>query len=198
MSDQSLQLIQSKIYEIRNEPVMIDRDLAEMYGIETRVLNQAVKRNIDRFPSDFMFQLTEEEFKHWKSQIVMSNSINMGLRRPPYVFTELGVAMLSSVLNSKVAIQVNIGIMRAFVYVRRTLSNQSKNGVPELQKEVIELKEYMEAVFSDYNDINEDTRVQLELINQTLAELQMANKLIASKPRRQIGFIPDNREERAK
>lgn len=198
MSDQSLQLIQSKIYEIRNEPVMIDRDLAEMYGIETRVLNQAVKRNIDRFPSDFMFQLTEEEFKHWKSQIVISNSINMGLRRPPYVFTELGVAMLSSVLNSKIAIQVNIGIMRAFVYVRRTLSSQSKNGVTELHKEIIELKEYMEDVFSDYNDINEDTRLQLELINQTLAELQTANKLIASKPRRQIGFIHDNSEVNTK
>ena len=88
--------------------------------------------------------------------------------------------------------------MRAFEYVRRTLSTQSKNGVSELQKEVIELKEYMEAVFSDYNDINEDTRMQLELINQTLAELQTANKLIASKPRRQIGFIPSNGEEHTK
>ena len=90
-----LQIIQSKIYEIRGQKVMLDRDLAEMYGVETRVLNQAVKRNIERFPSDFMFQLTDEEMKIWKSQIVMSNSVKMGVRRNPYAFTELGVAMLT-------------------------------------------------------------------------------------------------------
>ena len=89
---------------------MIDRDLAELYGVETRALNQAVKRNIERFPDDFMFQLTPDEFEQWKSQIVMSNSIKMGMRRMPYVFTELGVAMLSSVLNSKTAIQINMGL----------------------------------------------------------------------------------------
>ena len=90
---------------------MIDRDLAEMYGVQTKALNQAVKRNIERFPEDFMFQLTTEETQNWKSQIVTTNSIKMGLRRNPYAFTELGVAMLSSVLTSKIAIQVNIGIM---------------------------------------------------------------------------------------
>jgi len=93
---------------------MLDRDLAEIYGVETKVLNQAVKRNIERFPSDFMFQLTEKEMQDWRSQFVTSNSIKMGLRRKPYAFTELGVAMLSSVLNSKTAIQINMGIMRAF------------------------------------------------------------------------------------
>ena len=96
----NLQLIQSKIYEIRGQKVMLDRDLAELYGVETRTLNQAVKRNKERFPIDFMFQLTNEELEFWKSQIVMSNSIKMGIRRNPYAFTELGVAMLSSVLNS--------------------------------------------------------------------------------------------------
>ena len=83
---------------------MLDRDLAELYGVETRALNQAVKRNAERFPNDFMFQLTEEEFNNWKSQIVMSNSTKMGLRKKPLVFTEQGVAMLSSVLNSEIAI----------------------------------------------------------------------------------------------
>ena len=118
-----LELIQSKIYEIRGQKVMLDRDLAEMYGVETRTLNQAVKRNIDRFPVDFMFQLTDEETKIWKSQIVITNSIKMGVRRNPFAFTELGVAMLSSVLNSKTAIQINMGIMRAFVAVRQMLVN---------------------------------------------------------------------------
>lgn len=92
-----LELIRSKIYEIRGQKVMLDRDLAEMYGVETRALNQAVKRNVDRFPEDFMFRLTDEEVEIWKSQIVMSNSVKMGMRRNPYAFTELGVAMLSSV-----------------------------------------------------------------------------------------------------
>lgn len=91
-----IQQIQRKIYEIRGQRVMIDRDLAEMYGVETRVLNQAVKRNIERFPEDFMFQLSDIEFDSWKSQIVISNADNMGLRKKPYAFTELGVAMGSN------------------------------------------------------------------------------------------------------
>ena len=183
-----LELIQRKIYEIRGQKVMLDRDLATMYGVETRALNQAVKRNMERFPEDFMFQLTDEETTDWKSQIVMSNSIKMGLRRNPYAFTELGVAMLSSVLNSKAAIQVNMGIMRAFVAVRQMISLPSATQFLQLQNEVKELKEYLEEVFTDQNDINEDTRMQLELINQTLAELQ-AQKRLAEKPRNPIGFI---------
>ena len=185
---EQLEVIQSRIYDIRGQKVMLDRDLAEMYGVETRALNQAVKRNTDRFPVDFMFQLTDEETEIWKSQIVMSNSIKMGVRRNPYVFTELGVAMLSSVLNSKTAIQINMGIMRAFVAARQLLLNPPTDPVRELQSEVKELKEYIEEVFADYNDINDDTRMQLELINQTLAELQ-AQKALADKPRNPIGFI---------
>ena len=185
---EQLEVIQSKIYDIRGQKVMLDRDLAEMYGVETRALNQAVKRNTDRFPVDFMFQLTDEETEIWKSQIVMSNSIKMGVRRNPYVFTELGVAMLSSVPNSKTAIQINMGIMRAFVAARQLLLNPPTDPVRELQSEVKELKEYIEEVFADYNDINDDTRMQLELINQTLAELQ-AQKALADKPRNPIGFI---------
>lgn len=191
---EQLEVIQSKIYDIRGQKVMLDRDLAEMYGVETRALNQAVKRNTDRFPVDFMFQLTDEETEIWKSQIVMSNSIKMGVRRNPYVFTELGVAMLSSVLNSKTAIQINMGIMRAFVAARQLLLNPPTDPVRELQSEVKELKEYIEEVFADYNDINDDTRMQLELINQTLAELQ-AQKALADKPRNPIGFITPKKRE---
>lgn len=191
---EQLQLIQSKIYEIRERKVMLDRDLAEMYGVETRILNQAVKRNIDRFPKDFMFQLTDEELDIWRSQIVMSNSIKMGMRRNPYAFTELGVAMLSSVLNSKTAIQINMGIMRAFVAIRQIIATPPADKFAELQKEVRELKEYIEEGFADYNDINEDTRMQLELINETLAELQVQNAQ-RKFPRKPIGYLA-NREKR--
>ena len=187
-SMEQLQVIQSKIYEIRGQKVMLDRDLAEMYGVQTKVLKQAVKRNIDRFPEDFMFQLTSEETQNWRSQFVTSNSIKMGIRRNPYAFTELGVAMLSSVLNSKTAIQINMGIMRAFVAVRQMITLPKTDQLTELQNEVKELKDYIEEVFADYNDINDDTRMQLELINQTLAELQ-AKKKLEEKPRRRIGFI---------
>ena len=183
-----LLVIQSKIYEIRGRKVMLDRDLAEMYGVLTKVLNQAVKRNPDRFPEDFMFQLTNEETQNWKSQIVTTNSIKMGVRRNPYAFTELGVAMLSSVLNSKTAIQINMSIMRAFVAIRHIAFTPPKDELQELQNDVRQLKEYIEDVFTDYNDINEDTRIQLELINKTLAELQIQKKLF-NKPRNPIGFV---------
>ncbi|MEW6379859.1 MAG: ORF6N domain-containing protein [bacterium] len=102
---------------------MFDRDLAMMYGVETRVLNQAVRRNIARFPDDFMFRLTKEEMENWRSQIVISNSDKMGLRHKPLAFTELGIAMLSSVLNSERAIQVNIQIMKIFTKMREMLIN---------------------------------------------------------------------------
>ena len=118
--------IETKILTIRNQQVMIDRDLAELYGTETKVLNQAVKRNIERFPEDFMFQLNEEEFINWRSQFVTSNSDKMGLRRPPYAFTEQGVAMLSSVLKSPTAVDVNIKIMRAFVAMRHFFQNNAQ------------------------------------------------------------------------
>ena len=183
-----LQVIQSKIYEIRGQKVMIDRDLAEMYDVPTKVLNQAVKRNIDRFPSDFMFQLTDKELEDWRSQFVTSNSIKMGMRRKPYAFSELGVAMLSSVLNSKTAIQVNINIMRAFVVIRQMLITSPISKTTMLQQELKELKEYIEEVFADYNDINDDTRLQLELINKTLAEFQLQKRL-SDRPYNPVGFI---------
>ena len=180
-----LQLIQSKIYEIRGQKVMLDFDLAEMYEVETRVLNQAVKRNIRRFPDDFMFQLTVNEWDNLKSQFVISRW--GGTRKLPFAFTEGGLAMLSGVLNSDIAIQVNINIMRAFVAIRQLIANPPVDRVGELEKQMKELKDYIEDVFADYNDINDDTRIQLELINQTLAELQ-SRKKIEEKPRNPIGF----------
>ena len=117
--------IQNRIYTIRNVQVMIDRDLAELYGVETRAVNQAVKRNIERFDEDFMFQLTEDELENWKSQIVISNSIKMGLRKPPYVFTEQGVYMLATVLKSKTAIEVTKQIMRTFSKMKSFLQNNA-------------------------------------------------------------------------
>ena len=185
-----LQLIQSKIYEIRGHKVMIDRDLAELYQVTTGNLNKSVQRNIKRFPSDFIFQLTKEEFDQLKTNLIFQNGISNwgGTRKLPYAFTEQGLAMLSGILSSDTAIQVNINIMRAFVAVRRLISNPPVDKNAELREEMKKLKDYMEEIFADQNDINEDTRIQLELINQTLAELQVHQKL-SDKPRRPIGFI---------
>lgn len=184
--------IQHRIYEIRGQKVMLDRDLAELYGVETRMLNQAVKRNIERFPEDFMFRLTTEEFVDWKSHIVMSNSVKMGLRKLPFAFTELGVAMLSSVLSSKTAIQINMGIMRAFVAVRQSIANLPDTDLrlSRLEQNFKDLKSDLEEIFADYNDINEDTRIQLEMINESLAELQTDKKRMIKRPK--IGFYPTN------
>ena len=115
--------VESLIRVIRGQQVMLDRDLAELYGVETRRLNEQVKRNIERFPEDFMFQLTKEEFENWKSQFATSNSIVMGARKRPYAFTEQGVAMLSGVLKSPTAVEANIRIMRAFVSMRHFMVN---------------------------------------------------------------------------
>ena len=190
----NLQLIQSKIHEIRGQRVMLDFDLAEMYGIETRVLKQAVRRNLKRFDGeDFMFELTKEEAS--RSQIV---SLNKGrgsnLKYMPFAFTELGVAMLSSDLNSDIAIEINRGIMRAFVVTRQMLSNPIERRVERIDTQAKELKQYMEEVLVDQNDINEDTMVQLELINQTLAELQVKDGEL--KRRNRIGYrLPGHDED---
>ena len=126
-SDPPIGVIERRIYLIRRQNVMLDRDLAELYDVTTSALNQAVKRNSERFPGDFMFRLDQEEFERWKSQIVMSNpSLKMGARRRPLAFTEQGVAMLSGVLRSKRAVQVNIAIMRTFVQLRRMLGTNKE------------------------------------------------------------------------
>lgn len=131
--------ITNKIYLIRGHKVMLDRDLAEMYAVETRALNQAIKRNATRFPKDFMFQMTNDELLNWKSQNVISNKEKMGLRKPPYVFTEHGVAMLSSVLNSETAIEVNIQIIRTFTEFRTVLIEHT-----ELRLEIEKIKQKLD------------------------------------------------------
>jgi len=178
--------IQYKIYEIRGQRVMLDFDLAEMYGVQTKVMNQAVKRNLGRFPDDFMFQLTKLEFDNLRSQFVTSSW--GGTRYMPFAFTEQGIAMLSSVLKSETAIQINIAIIRAFVAIRHVISQNTPATVSTLQSDLKELKLYIEEVFADYNDINEETRMQIELINQSLAELHTDRKLL-TKPRRPVGFV---------
>ena len=188
-----LQLIRSKIYEIRGQKVMLDFDLAEMYGTETKVLKQSVKRNIRRFPVDFMFKLTKEEFGTLRSQFVTSNKRG-GIRYLPFAFTESGVAMLSSILNSEIAIEININIMRAFIAVRQVLYSPPGDKIEVLENRIKELKQYMEEVFMDQNDINEDTRIQLELINQTLSELQAKDRGL--KERNRIGYILPDYEDK--
>ena len=187
--------IQSKIYVIRGQKVMLDRDLAELYDVETRTLNQKVKRNLRRFPSDFMFQMTKEDIEEWKSQIVISNSIKMGLRKPPYAFTQMGVAMLSSVLSSDTAIDTNIYIMRAFVEYN-TIKTLVKYGEFQTLKDRLEkTNAYIEELLEDQNDINEATRAQLEAISTALAELQAEHR--KQPKRRPIGFIqPEDDEEK--
>jgi hypothetical protein len=160
--------IQNLIYEIRGQKVMLDSDLATLYQVQTKVLNQAVKRNLKRFPSDFMFQLTKEEFLNLKSQFVTSSW--GGVRKMPYVFTEQGVAMLSGLLNSDIAIAVNIKIMRAFVQIRK-LSVEHKN----LQEQIQELKQY----FLQYA---KDNNAEIDRINEAI------NLLMDRTKPRKIGF----------
>lgn len=121
-----IERIERAIYLIRGEKVMLDRDLAALYGVATKVLKQAVRRNIDRFPDDFMFVLNPTEFQNWRSQFVTSKADRKGLRYAPYAFTEHGILMLSSVLNSERAIQANIEIMRTFIRLRRMLASNAE------------------------------------------------------------------------
>jgi hypothetical protein len=155
--------ISNRIHLVRGMKVLLDRDLAELYDVEVRVLNQSVRRNIDRFPSDFMFQLSREEFQNLKSQFVTSSW--GGVRKRPLVFTEQGVAMLSSILNSKRAIQVNIAIMRAFVELRKMI-DANKEMLARIQK----LEEKYDAKF--------------QIVFEAIKELMKVDE----EPKRRIGF----------
>ena len=186
-----LELIQSKIHEIRGQRVMLDFDLSEMYNIETKYLKRAVRNNIKRFPIDFMFELTREEWDALRCKICTSNTRG-GTRYMPFAFTEQGVAMLSSVLNSDIAIEVNIGIMRAFVAIRQMATLPKADKLPELERRIANVEKYIEEMFADQNDINEETRAQLDAISMALAELQVKNKELP--PRRKIGFRMSDEE----
>ena len=155
--------IAKKIYLIRDTKVMLDRDLAELYGVETKRLKEQVKRNLDRFPEDFMFELTKEELKNWRSQFATSNKDVMGLRVPPFAFTEHGILMLSSILKSKRAVQVNIQIMRTFTKLRQALLDND-----DLRNDLSELKQITE----------ERIRVVFETLDQLLTVQENPNKKI--------------------
>lgn len=156
----------NKILVIRNQKVILDRDLAVLYNVETRALKQAVRRNIRRFPGDFMFQLTKKEFNIWRSQTVMSKSDQKGLRYPPYAFTEQGVAMLSSVLKSERAIKVNILIMRAFVKLREIISTHKK------------VEEKLKELESKLNEHGEQIIRIIQVINQLITPPEPLKKKI--------------------
>lgn len=186
-----LQNIQNLIYEIRGVRVMLDKDLAELYHVTTGNLNKAVKRNIRRFPPDFMFQLTKEEWDSLRFQIgILETGRGRYTKFLPHAFTEQGLAMLSGVLNSDIAINVNISIMRAFVSLRRVSAVVRKGDLIEMRKDILT---YIDDILADQNDINESTRAQLDAISTALAELQA--KPAEDKPRRPIGFIQPNDEE---
>jgi len=150
--------IENKIYVIREQKVMLDKDLAELYGIETKVVNQAVRRNTERFPLDFMFQLSENEFDSLRSQIVTSKKGRGGTRYLPTVFTEHGVLMLSSVLNSKRAIQVNIEIMRVFARIRKMISDNTelRLEIEQIKKKINNHDKNIELVFSYLDELLEN------------------------------------------
>lgn len=198
-------LVESKIFMIRGKQVMIDRDLAELYGVETKVINQAVKRNIERFPEEFRFQLTAEEYHFLRSQFVTLKEDEESLRSQiatlkdeeksqrgkhskylPYVFTEQGVAMLSAVLHSPTAIQVSIRIMDAFVKLRHYVSSQivktdDKEELAEIRRLLLLHIDYCDKKFSE----------QDEKINQII---QVLNNLIDEpKADRKIGFVNENK-----
>ena len=153
------------IYLIRDKKVMMDRDLADLYGVETAQLKRAVKRNIERFPDDFMFELTKQELEDWRCQFGTSNGVKMGLRYLPMVFTEQGVAMLSSVLRSQRAISVNIQIMRTFTQLRQMLSTHK-----ELKMKIEDMEEKYDSQF----------KIVFDAIKQLLET--------ESKPTKRIGF----------
>ena len=213
-----VEVIKHRIYEVRGLRVMLDRDLAELYGVETKVLNQAVKRNIERFPEDFMFQLDRKDVFFLKSQQVSANEYNADLRSQfvtsspentdtdnkihsksqiatsnwgggrylPYAFTELGIAMLSSVLRSETAIQVNINIMRAFVAIRHAVSAwQGVNlKVEQLTHKVGNLNARVDEILHEQNENNMEMAVQISAINDALDQLREK----PSTPRKRIGY----------
>ena len=184
-----LQVIQNMIYEIRGCKVMLDFELADMYEVETRRLNEAVKRNIKRFPPDFMFQLTKEEWQNLMSQNATSSLSWGGTRKLPYVFTEQGVAMLAGLLNSDMAIDVNIRIMRAFVIMRMALAEYSSTSreIAELWKKVKMLELQDEENIKAVNELSEDTQKSLDDIYWAFAQF-VEKKKMEEKPRRPVGF----------
>ena len=195
------QQIQQMIHFIRGERVILDRDLAILYGVETKLLNKQVKRNIERFPEDFMFQLTNQEFTNLRFQ--NGTSSWGGTRYMPYAFTEEGVAMLSGLLRSPVAIQMNVQIMRAFVYMKNTLAALDKAAVRQgqLELEIEKLRNYMEDILRDQSDINKEVQAQMDAICESLEKLADKMEDLActeKEPLPPIGYEAIDAERKAK
>lgn len=208
--ESNIEIIKDHIYEVRGLRVMLDRDLADLYNVETRALNQAVKRNIDRFPDDFLFRLNKNEWTFLKSQIVISSndattannkdvdanddslksqfviSNRGGDRALPYAFTELGIAMLSSVLRSETAIQVNINIMRAFVMIRQAVAawQETNLKVEQLSHKVDSLNARVDEILHEQNENNMEMAIQIGALNDALDQLREK----PSTPRKKIGY----------
>ena len=185
---EDLIIVQNLIYEIRGQKVMLDFDLARLYSVSTGALNQAVKRNIERFPADFMFQLTGEEVQNMMSQFVISSKRKTSA--PPFAFTEQGVAMLASVLKSPIAIAASISIMRAFVQVRQYLltSASMTTELKELRAKVDLLAMQQEENLGAVNDLSEDVRQDIDNLYLAIGELSSRMEEKKHEPRRKIGF----------
>lgn len=195
----SLEPIKRKIYEIRGRRVMLDSDLAEMYQVETKNLKRAVRANIERFPDDFMFELTKEEYDSLRCNNFTSNKRG-GNRYLPFVFTREGIAMLSGLLRSEIAIKANINIMRAFFQMQEALLivSNTQLQLEQIRAEIKQLRTDMNETLADQNDINEMTRAQLEAISDALMELQNQDKNPLALP--EIGYtaIQKRRDEENK
>ena len=181
-------IIKSKIHLIRGEQVMLDSDLADLYGVETKNLKRQVRRNAIRFPEDFMFELTPEEFSVLRRQNGTSKERG-GNQYLPFAFTASGIAMLSSVLTSETAALANIRIMRAFVTMRKQISELSAQQIQieRLEMKVDRLNDYVESILRDQNEINEETAMQIELINESIAQLNASKETDKTRPK--IGFV---------
>jgi hypothetical protein len=179
--------IVTAIYFFRGEKVILDRDLARLYGVPTKALKQAVKRNLARFPPDFMFELSARELAKWRSQFVTSKADRMGLRHAPMAFTEHGVAMLSSVLNSVRAIEINIAIVRAFLRLRKTLASESKLGkrLRELEQQVGSHHKAIGALFDAMQELTTErpSAIGFEYVSGD-EEGSAADKLVRERPMR--------------
>ncbi|MEG2493383.1 MAG: ORF6N domain-containing protein [Rikenellaceae bacterium] len=188
---EELQIIQSKIYEIRGKKVMLDRDLADLYQVETKAINRAVKRNIERFPDRFMFQLTKEEISRYQFG-TMNGVRGTNIKYLPYAFTEQGVSMLSAVLHSEIAVKVSISIMDAFVAMREYLINTNLQSaeIRELRAKIEALEMNGEDTLKDVNDLSEDLRKEIDNIYLAIGELSVKAP-ITEKPRSPIGYDID-------
>ena len=185
---EDLIIVQNLIYEIRGQKVMLDSDLAKLYQVETKVLNQAVKRNAERFPVDFMFRLTPEEVLNMRSHFVTASKRNTST--PPFAFTEQGVAMLASVLKSPIAVAASISIMRAFVQVRQYLLTTASMSAElrELRAKVDLLAMQQEENLGAVNDLSEDVRQDIDNLYLAIGELSARIEERKKEPRRRIGF----------